>query len=92
MQRPNDSSNDDQPARLLDLLPEPGSQAFGSAMIRLAYMAAAQHRAQVAPQSVKPWAELSVVNTFSKDKAEHGSPAVSRSVRAAGPVTTEGDR
>ena len=92
MQRPTDSSNDDQPYRLLGLLPEPGSRDFGSAMIRLAHMAAAQHRAQVAPKSVKPWAELSVIQTLPKDKAEHGSPAVSRSARAAGPVTTEGDR
>lgn len=92
MQQSTSKTNNDQPMRLMDLLPEFGSAGFGSAMLRLAHMAAAQHRAEVSMQNVKPWTGLTVIELDSMDKAGHGSPAVSRSVCESGPVTREGDR
>lgn len=76
----------------MDLIDDSGRDSLGSVMLRLAHMAAAQHRAQVAPRQVKPWTGLTEVQEDTKDKAGHGSPAVSRSTRESGAVTTEGDR
>lgn len=84
--------NTDQPKRLLDLLPDTQSDGFGSAMIRLAQMAAAQHRAQVDPKSVKPWSDLTRFNDSDQDTTGHGRPIAARSTRDSGSVTTEGDR
>ncbi|MFN3168665.1 MAG: hypothetical protein ACE37H_16520 [Phycisphaeraceae bacterium] len=96
MQRPSDKTNTDQaPAstpRLLELLSGPGDAGLGSAMLRLAQMAAAQHRAAVATQSARSWTGLTTIALSTKDKAEHGCPADTRSARLHGPVTTEGDR
>ena len=65
---------------------------FGNAMLRLAHMAAAQHRAQVAESSGLSWSGLTRIDESIQDKAGHGSPVVTRSTRAGGAVTTEGDR
>ena len=92
MPQPTPNANADRPRRLLDVLASTGPEDLGSTMLRLAHMAAAQHRAQVAPQQVRPWTGLTEVDHDSKDKAGHGSPSVSRSARDSGPVTTEGDR
>lgn len=100
MQRPNDSTNRDHAAecaaqrapRLLDLLPDSGSAGFGSAVLRLAQLAAAQHRAALATQNAQPWSGLTTIGFSTKDAAGHGSPADTRSAHLHGPVTTEGDR
>ena len=87
--------NADQGTRLLDLLPELGAEGFGSALLSLAHAAAAQHRAELATQGVEPWEGMTrfeIDSDSTKDKAGHGSPTDSRSVRLGGPVTTEGDR
>lgn len=98
MQPPQDKTNADQHTRLLDLVRAEGGDGLGAVMLRLAYMAAAQHRANHRPKRVKPWTdgletiELSLV----KDTPGHGCPALTRSAqdlpRKTGPVTTEGDR
>ncbi len=92
MQRPQSQTNNDQPARLLDLLPQAGSAGFGAAMLRLAQMAAAQHRAEIAGQGVAPWTGLKVVELTLMDKAGQGSPVISRNARVCESVTREGDR
>jgi len=84
--------NTDHNTRLLDLLPDPSESGFGAAMLRLAHMAAAQHRAQVAVGDVQPWSGLTRIDDSTQDKAEHGSSVVTRSTRICGAVTTEGDR
>jgi hypothetical protein len=94
MQPPIDSTNVDQTQSLLDLVRADGEDGLGAAMLRLAQMAAAQHRANARPKRVKPFGdgadtiELSLV----KDTPGHGRPALTRSAQATEPVTTEGDR
>jgi len=86
--------NTDQPQRLLDLLPDPSDPGFGAAMLRLAQMAAAQHRADAATDA-QPWTGLTTINVSTdstQDTAEHGRAALTRSPRACGAGTTEGDR
>lgn len=86
--------NTDQPQRLLDLLPDPSDPGFGAAMLRLAQMAAAQHRADAAAEA-QPWAGLTTINVSTDstpDTAEHGGAALTRSPRFCGADTTEGDR
>ena len=83
--------------RLLDLVDQDGAEGMGSVMLRLAHMAAAQHRANARPKRVKPWSELeSVELSLVKDAPGNGFPAMTRSAhdlpRMSGPVTTEGDR
>jgi hypothetical protein len=100
MQHPSDRTNTDhatadastRDGRLLDLLPDPGDAGFGSAMLRLAQLAAAQHRATLASQSAQPWSGLQTIAYSTEDAAGHGRPADTRSARLHGPVTTEGDR
>ena len=84
--------NTDQPQRLLDLLPDAGDAGFGSAMLRLAEMAAALHRADPAMSEVKAWEGLTHIDVSTLDKAEHGRAAMTRSTRECGAVTTEGHR
>ncbi|MBX2850937.1 MAG: hypothetical protein KTR15_04230 [Phycisphaeraceae bacterium] len=94
MQPPTDKTNNDQTPGLLDLVRADGDDGLGAAMLRLAYMAAAQHRANARPKRVKAWSddlqaiELSLV----KDTPGHGRPALTRSAQDSEPVTTEGDR
>lgn len=94
MQPPIDKTNADQAKTLLDLVRAEGEDGLGAVMLRLAQMAAAQHRANARPKRVKPWdedlerIELALV----KDTPRHGGPALTRSARESGPVTTEGDR
>jgi hypothetical protein len=98
MQPPIDKTNNDQGQRLLDLARAEGGDGLGAVMLRLAHMAAAQHRANARPKRVKAWSddlqaiELSLV----KDTPGHGRPALTRSAqdipRNPEPVTTEGDR
>ena len=92
MQRITDQTNPAQATRLLDLLPDPGSEGFGSAMLRLAHAAAALHRADATLADVEPWQGLTTQQHDFKDNASHGRPADSRSARIDGPDTTEGDR
>ncbi|MEM9345162.1 MAG: hypothetical protein AAGB26_00965 [Planctomycetota bacterium] len=97
MQPPTDNPSADQAPRLLDIVRSDGSEGLGTAMLRLAHMAAAQHRANARPKRVKPWSDLQKMDLFLvKDAPGHGSPAMTRSAqesqRDAGPVTTEGDR
>ena len=88
----NPNTNNDQATRLLDLLPDAGEASFGSAMLRMAHAAAALHRGEQAGRGPEPWHGLSVIELTTQDKAGHGSPSESRSARATGPATTEGDR
>jgi|GEM_PF-2212640 len=92
MQRPTDNTNADQMPKFLDLLDQDGAEGMGSVMLRLAHMAAAQHRANAQPQRVKPWSELESIELSLQDKPGQGRPAQARSARDLGPVTTEGDR
>lgn len=92
MQPNSDTANNDQGPRLLDLLPDPGQAGFGQAMLRLAQAAAAQHRMEHVAEGTEPWVGLEEFCFYTQDKAEHGSPADTRSARDRGPVTTEGDR
>ena len=94
MQPPTDKTNNDQAKTVLDLVRAEGEDGLGAVMLRLAQMAAAQHRANKRPKRVKPWSddletiELSLV----KDAPRNGFPAMTRSAQNTGPVTTEGDR
>lgn len=92
MQQHNDTTNADHDQRLIDRLPELGAEGLGSVMLRLAHMAAAQHRAQTSARSVEPWQGLSDLCFESMDNPEQGCSAQTRSAREHGPVTTEGDR
>ena len=93
MQPPIDKTNADQAKTLLDLVRAEGEDGLGIAMLRLAHMAAAQHRANKRPKRVKPWSDLeSVELSLVKDAPGNGFPAMTRSARDLGPVTTEGDR
>ncbi|MEM6504521.1 MAG: hypothetical protein AAF711_03550 [Planctomycetota bacterium] len=97
MQPPTDKPNADQGPSLLDLVRADGSDGLGTVMLRLAHMAAAQHRANARPKRVKPWSDLQTMDlSLVKDAPGHGSPAMTRSAqesqRDTGPVTTEGDR
>lgn len=86
--------NNDQTKRLMDLMPGPGMEGMGSVMLRLAEMAAAQHRAQLAPREVEPWRGLTESDHLdqdsTQDKAGQGSPVSARIARLGGPATTEG--
>lgn len=94
MQPPIDKPNDDQKQTMLDLVRAEGEDGLGAVMLRLAQMAAAQHRANKRPKRVKPWsAELeSIELSLVKDTPGQGRPALTRSAQDSEPVTTEGDR
>lgn len=94
MQPPIDKTNADQDKTLLDLVDADGSGGLGAVMLRLAHMAAAQHRANARPKRVKPFdAQLeSIEIALVKDTPWHGRPALTRSAQETEPVTTEGDR
>lgn len=92
MQRPTESTTASQGTRLLDLLPDPGSADFGSALLRLAHAAAAQHRAELADGDNEPWQGLTQIELAQQDESRHGSLAISRSAPFAGSATKEGDR
>ena len=94
MQPPIDKTNADQAKTLLDLVrADGGEDGLGAAMLRLAQMAAAQHRANKRPKQVKPWSDVeSIELSFVQDLPGNGFPAMARSARDSGPVTTEGDR
>ena len=94
MQPPIDKTNMDQSQTLLDLVRAEGEDGLGAVMLRLAHMAAAQHRANKRPKRVKPWSDdLEAIElTLVKDTPGQGRPALTRSARDNGPVTTEGDR
>ena len=80
------------PSSLLKLVREAGG-SLGAVMLRLAHMAAAQHRANARPKRVKPWTDLHAIQlSIVKDTPGHGSPALTRSARELGPAATEGDR
>lgn len=85
--------NADQPKKLTDLLPDGDAPGFGSAMLRLAEMAAALHRGDAAAAlDSQPWTGLTQIDFVTQDKVEHGSLAVTRSARDRGTATTEGSR
>jgi len=97
MQPPTDKTNADQEQTLLDLVRAEGDDGLGAVMLRLAHMAAAQHRANARPKRVKPWSDdlQSIELNLIKDTPGHGRPALTRSAQPPGnaePVTTEGDR
>lgn len=94
MKPPPDNLNDDQKKTLLDLVHTEGEGGLGAVMLRLAHMAAAQHRANAKPKRVKPWSDdlESVELSLTKDVPRNGFPALTRSAHDSGPVTTEGDR
>lgn len=94
MQPPIDKKNTDQEQSLLDLVRADGEGGLGAVMLRLAHMAAAQHRANARPKRVKAWADglESIELSLVKDTPGHGRPALTRSAQATEPVTTEGDR
>jgi len=94
MQPPTDKTNADQKQTLLDLVRSEGEDGLGAVMLRLAQMAAAQHRANARPKRVKPWSDelQSIELTLVKDTPGHGRPALTRSAQDPEPVTTEGDR
>jgi len=94
MQPPIDPTNTDQDKTLMDLVRAEGGDGLGAVMLRLAQMAAAQHRANVRPKRVKPWPDEleSIELALVKDTPGHGRPALTRSAQDTGPVTTEGDR
>ncbi|MFK7790301.1 MAG: hypothetical protein AB8C95_12515 [Phycisphaeraceae bacterium] len=94
MQPPIDKTNADQDKTLLDLVRAEGSDGLGAVMLRLAQMAAAQHRANARPKRVKPWSDEleSIELSLVKDTPGHGRPALTRSAQDTEPVTTEGDR
>ena len=94
MQKPTNQSNADQMPRLLDLVDQDGAEGMGSVMLRLAHMAAAQHRANKRPKRVKPWSDdlESIELSLVKDTPGQGRPALTRSAQDSEPVTTEGDR
>jgi hypothetical protein len=93
MQPPIDKTNTDQAKTLLDLVRAEGEDGLGAMMLRLAHMAAAQHRANARPKRVKAWSDLeSIELSLVKDTPGHGRPALTRSAQDSEPVTTEGDR
>lgn len=92
MQQETHNSNSDRAARLIDLLPDPGASGFGSAVLRLAHLAAAAHRAEAASQGGSFGEGLTVLDLFQKDTAGHGSPSDARSAGDSRPVTREGNR
>ena len=92
MQQPTDIKNADQTFKLMDFVQTDGSQSLGSVMLRLAEMAAAQHRANAQPNRVKPWADLESIELSLQDTPGHASPAKTRIARDLGTVATEGDR
>lgn len=93
MQPPIDKTNNAQAQRLLDLVRAEGEDGLGNVMLRLAHMAAAQHRANARPKRIKPWSDLETIElVLVKDTPGHGRPALTRSAQTIGPVTTEGDR
>lgn len=94
MQPPTNSTNADQNKTLLDLVRSEGEDGLGAVMLRLAHMAAAQHRANKRPKRVMPWSDelQSIELSLVKDMPWNGFPALTRSARESGPVTTEGDR
>ena len=94
MQPPIDKTNNDQGPSLLDLVRAEGEDGLGAVMLRLAHMAAAQHRANKRPKRVKAWSDdlQSIELALVKDTPGHGRPALTRSAQATEPVTTEGDR
>lgn len=101
MQPTDDNANAAQNKPLLDLVRVEGEDGLGAVMLRLAHMAAAQHRANKRPKRVKAWSDglQSMELSLTKDTPGHGRPALTRSAqdprkdpRMTGPVTTEGDR
>lgn len=94
MQPTDDSANAAQNKPLLDLVRAEGEDGLGAVMLRLAHMAAAQHRANKRPKRVKAWSDelQSIELSLTKDTPGHGRPALTRSAQDHGPVTTEGDR
>ena len=94
MQPPTDKTNTDQGQTLLDLVRAEGEDGLGAVMLRLAQMAAAQHRANARPKRVKAWSDdlESIELSLVKDAPRNGFPALARSAQETEPVTTEGDR
>lgn len=90
--------NNDHNTRLTDLLPDAGDAGFGNALLRLAHMAAALHRADpsLAGGGAGAWEGLTTLEIGTLDKAEQGCQAQTRSARdftqQSGPVTREGNR
>ncbi|MGB0767140.1 MAG: hypothetical protein ACPGYV_05475 [Phycisphaeraceae bacterium] len=91
---PNDThnTNADRSPSLLSLVERDGSEGIGSVMLRLAQMAAAQHRANAEPRRVEPWRDQQQIQLTKMDTPGQGRPALTRSARNGEPVTTEGDR
>ena len=94
MQPTDNNTNAAQSKPLLDLVRAEGEDGLGAVMLRLAHMAAAQHRANARPKRVQAWGDelQSVELSLVKDTPGNGFPALTRSAQDTGPVTTEGDR